>query len=85
MPLNHFVVVSAELARLRPDIVEEVYAQLKESRQRAIAAGATPPPIGVEACRPALEKIIGYAAEQRLIAKRFTVDELFDDTTRKMS
>src|SRR6202163_4085593 len=43
VPLNHFVVVSAELARLRPDIVEEVYAQLKESRRRAIAAGATPP------------------------------------------
>ncbi len=85
VPLNHFVVVSAELARLRPDIVEEVYAQLKESRQHAIAAGANPPPIGVEACRPALEKIIGYAAQQQLIPKRFTVDELFDDTTRKMS
>jgi 4,5-dihydroxyphthalate decarboxylase len=85
VPLNHFVVVSAELARLRPDIVEEVYAQLSESRRRAIAAGATAPPFGVEACRPALEKIIGYAAEQRLIPKRFMVDELFDDTTRKMA
>jgi 4,5-dihydroxyphthalate decarboxylase len=84
VPLNHFVVVSGEFARLRPDLVEEVYAQLRESRRRAITAGANPPPFGVEACRPALEKIIGYAAEQRLIPKRFTVDELFDDTTRKM-
>jgi hypothetical protein len=33
---------------------------------------------------PALETITGYAAEQRLIPRRFTVDELFDDTTRKM-
>jgi 4,5-dihydroxyphthalate decarboxylase len=85
VPLNHFVVVSAELAKLRPDIVEEVYALLKESRRRATAAGGAPPPFGVEACRPSLEKIIGYAAEQRLISRRFTVDELFDDTTRKMS
>jgi 4,5-dihydroxyphthalate decarboxylase len=85
VPLNHFVVVSADLARLRPDVVEEVYAQLTESRRRAIAAGATPPPFGVEACRPSLEKIIDYTAQQKLIPRRFTVDELFDDTTRKMN
>ena len=85
VPLNHFVVVSEELARLRPDVVTEVYAQLRESRRRAVAAGADPPPFGVEACRPALEKIIEYAAQQRLIPRRFTVDELFDDTTRKMT
>src|SRR5579871_4859444 len=40
VPLNHFVVVSGELAKLRPDIVEEVYAVLKESRRRAVEAGA---------------------------------------------
>jgi 4,5-dihydroxyphthalate decarboxylase len=85
VPLNHFVVVSEELARLRPDVVTEIYAQLRESRRRAVAAGADPPPFGVEACRPALEKIIDYAAQQRLIPRRFTVDELFDDTTRKMN
>jgi len=85
VPLNHFMVVSEELARLRPDVVTEIYAQLRESRRRAVAAGADPPPFGVEACRPALEKIIEYAAQQRLIPRRFTVDELFDDTTRKMS
>jgi 4,5-dihydroxyphthalate decarboxylase len=85
VPLNHFVVVSAELARLRPDVVTEVYAQQRESRRRAVAAGANPPPFGVEACRPSLEKIIEYAAQQRLIPRRFTVDELFDDTTRKMT
>ena len=85
VPLNHFVVVSEELARLRPDVVTEIYAQLRESRRRAVAAGANPPPFGVEACRPALEKIIEYAAQQRLIPRRFTVDELFDDTTRKMT
>jgi 4,5-dihydroxyphthalate decarboxylase len=49
-----------------------------------VEAGAAAPPFGVTACRPALEKIIDYAAQQQLIPRRFTVDELFDDTTRKM-
>jgi 4,5-dihydroxyphthalate decarboxylase len=84
VPLNHFVVVSGELAKLRPDVVEEIYAVLKESRRRAVEAGAAAPPFGVAACRPALEKIIDYAAQQELIPRRFEVDELFDDTTRKM-
>lgn len=42
-------------------------------------------PFGVEACRPALDRIIDYTVQQRLIPRRFTVNELFDDTTRKMN
>jgi 4,5-dihydroxyphthalate decarboxylase len=87
VPLNHMVVVSEDLARSRPEIVGEVYTLLKESKRR----GATPAadgidyvPFGVEACRPALERIIDYAAQQRLIPRRFTMDELFDDTTRAL-
>ena len=41
-------------------------------------------PFGVEACRPALEMIIDYAVQQKLIPRPFTVDELFDDTTRAL-
>jgi 4,5-dihydroxyphthalate decarboxylase len=86
VPLNHLVVVSADLARSRPDIVEEVYALLKEAKRRAPKPeGMDTTPFGVEACRPALERIIEYTAQQRLIPRRFTVDELFDDTTRKMN
>jgi 4,5-dihydroxyphthalate decarboxylase len=86
VPLNHMVVVSTELAKSRPDIVEEVYALLREGKRR------TPPPVdapdttpfGVEACRPALAHIIDHAVQQRLIPRRFEVDELFDETTLKM-
>lgn len=84
VPLNHMVVVSAELAKSRPDIVEEVYALLREGKRRAPPAGMDTTPFGVEACRPALERIINYAAQQRLIPRRFDVDELFDETTLKM-
>jgi len=86
VPINHMVVVSAELAKSRPDIVEEVYALLRQAKRRAPKPeGIDSTPFGVEACRPALARIIDYAVQQRLIPRRFTVDELFDDTTRKMS
>jgi 4,5-dihydroxyphthalate decarboxylase len=86
VPLNHMVVVSADLAKSRPDIVGEVYALLREGKRRAPPPeGADTTPFGVEACRPALARIIDYAVQQRLIPRRFEVDELFDEITLKMT
>jgi 4,5-dihydroxyphthalate decarboxylase len=86
IPLNHMVVVSADLAKSRPDAVEEIYALLREGKRRAPPPqGTDTTPFGVEACRPALERIIDYAVQQRLIPRRFAVDELFDETTLKMT
>jgi 4,5-dihydroxyphthalate decarboxylase len=86
VPLNHMVVVSTELARSRPDAVAEVYALLHESKRRAPPpAGRDTTPFGVEACRPALARIVDYAVQQRLIPRRFEVDELFYDTTLAMT
>jgi 4,5-dihydroxyphthalate decarboxylase len=87
VPLNHMVCVSQSLSRSKPELVREVYRMLKESKQ---AAGPPTPgaidfhPFGVEACRPALEMIIDYAVQQKLIPHGFEVDELFDDTTRAL-
>jgi 4,5-dihydroxyphthalate decarboxylase len=39
-------------------------------------------PNGVEANRKSLEFVIDYALQQKIIPRMFTVDELFDDTTR---
>jgi 4,5-dihydroxyphthalate decarboxylase len=39
-------------------------------------------PLGLEANRRNLEVAIEYVYRQRLIPRRFTVDELFDDVTR---
>jgi 4,5-dihydroxyphthalate decarboxylase len=39
---------------------------------------------GVEAMRQTLDVIIDYALKQKLIPRRYTVDELFDDTTRAL-
>jgi 4,5-dihydroxyphthalate decarboxylase len=85
VPVNHLVVVKESLATSRPDAVREVYRLLKQSKAAANMKG-TPDfvPFGVEANRKALERIIDYAAQQALIPRRFSVDELFDDTTRTL-
>ncbi len=81
VPINHLMVVRDSIATSRPDIVQETYRALQESR-RAIA----PPPggpldpwrFGIEANRRSLETIVDYSFRQKLIPRKFSVDELFD-------
>jgi 4,5-dihydroxyphthalate decarboxylase len=85
VPVNHLVVVKENLAQSQPDAVREVYRLLKQSKAAANLKGARDfVPFGVEANRKALELIIDYAAQQALIPRRFSVDELFDETTRTL-
>ena len=39
-------------------------------------------PFGFDACKPALELMSSYALEMKIIPRRYSVEELFDDTTR---
>ncbi len=78
VPINHMIVVTRALADERPDIVRAVYELLRESKTAAgPSKGPDLRPIGIEAIRPSLELVIELAAEQQIIPKRFTVDELF--------
>ena len=85
MPINHMMVVRESIARNQPEVVQEIYRLLLESRNAA-PEGAAQDAVrfGVEPNRRALELIIDYAVRQCLIPRRFTVDELFDDTTRAL-
>jgi 4,5-dihydroxyphthalate decarboxylase len=86
VPVNHLVVVTEKLARERPDVVRELYDLLKQSKAMAgPAASPDPVPFGVEANRKSLDLIIDYAAQQSLIPRRFSVDELFDATTHGLN
>jgi 4,5-dihydroxyphthalate decarboxylase len=85
VPINHMVVVTESLSKSSPWAVAEVFRLLAESKKAAglpAATGPDPFPLGVEANRKSLELVINYAVQQRLIPRRFGVDELFDDVTR---
>jgi 4,5-dihydroxyphthalate decarboxylase len=80
IPINHMFVVRAELSKERPEVVRDIYRMIVESRQFA-PESATRPPLGLEANRKALELAIQWSYEQKIIPRRLSVDELFDDTT----
>jgi 4,5-dihydroxyphthalate decarboxylase len=80
LPINHMVVVSQNLSEKHPDIVREVHRLFTESAR----ASAVSPPLAADDMRRSLELITHYSAQQRLIPRAFTVDELFDDVTRTL-
>lgn len=85
--INHMVVVKDTLSKSNPDAVREVYRLLKESKRRAPPPGPGEldlTPIGLESMRRDLDIAIEYVHQQRLIPKRYAVDEIFDDVTRKL-
>lgn len=80
MPINHLVVVSQTLSEKHPDAVREVHRLLAES----ITASSAAPHFTSDEMRRSLELIIRYTAQQGLIPRAFSVDELFDDVTRAL-
>ena len=87
VPVNHMVVLKASLSQAKAGAVREVYRMLLDSKK---AAGLPKPgaidftPFGFDAVKPSLELMNSYAFEMKLIPRRFSVDELFDDTTRTL-
>ena len=78
IPINHMFVATSALAKRRPDIVLETYELFKRAKvQAAPSKGPDMRPIGIDAIRPSLELVIELAADQQIIPKRFSVDELF--------
>jgi len=86
MPTNHLMVIRDQISKTRPDVVREVFRMLREARAADTASQGPLDPyrFGVEPNRRAFEQIIAFAHNQQLIPKKFTVDELFDDTTRAL-
>ena len=88
MPINHLVVVRQSVAQARPDIVKEIFHLLHDSKMAAklpeTGTALDPLRYGVEANRQALDVILDFSFNQGMIPRRFSVDELFDDTTRNL-
>ncbi|KVS18397.1 hypothetical protein [Burkholderia multivorans] len=84
VPINHMFVVHERVSRERPDIVREIYRMIVESRSLAEGVPAVFPPIGLEANRKGIELAIEWALDQKILPRRLSVDELFDDVTANL-
>jgi 4,5-dihydroxyphthalate decarboxylase len=78
VPINHMVVVSQKLSEAHPEAVKEVHRMLGAARK----ASASGPRFDAQEMRRSLDLITHYAAQQGLIPRASTFDELFDDVTR---
>lgn len=82
LPINHMFVVHQDISKNRPDVVKEIYRMLLESRNMAPEEITSAlPPVGLEANRKTLQMALDWTYEQKMIPRRLSFDELFDDTT----
>ena len=87
VPVNHMVVVKSRLAQSDPAAIREIFRMLQAAKKAAglPRLGAIDTiPFGFGAVKPALELMSSYALEMKIIPRRFSVEELFDDTTRAL-
>ncbi len=87
VPVNHMVVLKENLAKSNPGAVRELFRMLVDSKQAAglLKAGAIDlVPFGFDAVKPALDLMSSYALEMKIIPRRLSIEELFDDTTRAL-
>lgn len=85
VPINHVFVVHQDISKRRPDIVRELYRMIGESRR--LTEGGVPatfPPMGLEANRKGLQAAIDWSLDQKIIPRKLSVDELFDDVTASL-
>jgi 4,5-dihydroxyphthalate decarboxylase len=91
LPINHMMAIDMDLCKDRPDVIQEVYQVLAQSK--AMAKDENPrrsvhavkgemdlTPFGIEPNRKALDVLIRYTYQQGLIPRPYSVDELFDET-----
>ncbi len=72
-PINHVVVVKDALLAEHPWLADELMRLFIASKQGADDTV----PYGIAANRPAIELLMRYAAEQGLIPRAYSVEELF--------
>jgi len=84
VPINHMFVVHQDLSKRHPEIVRELHRMLAESRELAQDLPSIFPPFGLEENRKCLQLAIDWALDQKILARRLSVDELFDDVTANL-
>lgn len=86
IPINHLFAVHADISKERPDVVREIFRMLVESHNMTEGGPPQPfPPFGLEANRKGIQLAIDWSFEQKIIPRKLSVDELFDDVTANLA
>ena len=97
-PINHTVVVKDELLASNPWLAQALYEGFAEAKAKWMANApeedksklsgsdipGDPYPYGVEQNYKAMQAIIGYARDQRILSRDFSVEEVFAEPTLKL-
>lgn len=73
-PVNHVVAVRNDLIAAHPWLPAELARMFEEAR---VVSGADFPPYGLEPNRAPMQMLLDFALDQKLVDRRWTVDELF--------
>ena len=87
---GHYWAARADMVRQQPDQIQphlRAAARLEETfygmlAQGAMGLAALKDDDGIGAIRQSLEQLIAYAVQQKLVPRRLSVDELFEDARR---
>lgn len=80
VPVNHLVVVARDLALAEPDLIRELVRMFAAARAdlAPAAGGRSVLPMGRAALRPAIELALRYAADQGMLPRPLTIEEVWE-------
>jgi 4,5-dihydroxyphthalate decarboxylase len=85
VPINHLFVVHEDVVKNHPEAVREIYRMIAASSALASDSGTVAlSPLGLEANRKGLQAAIDWAHEQKILPRRLSVEDLFDDLTASL-
>ncbi|HEY8611939.1 MAG TPA: ABC transporter substrate-binding protein [Roseomonas sp.] len=77
VPVNHMLTVTQDLAERRPELVAEVLRMARAAANTVPPGDRGPPPASRETLRPVIELALRYTAEQDMLPRRLSVDEVW--------
>ena len=80
VPVNHLVTVRRDLAERHPELISELLTMFRNAKDMASAPsdGHDPLPIGRAALEPAIGLALRYTAEQDLLPRQLSPDEVWE-------
>jgi 4,5-dihydroxyphthalate decarboxylase len=78
IPINHMLMVRRDIAKANPAAIRELWHAIRSGRPPAATPDMTP--VGIKANRHALETVLRYCEQQKLLPRPMRVEDIFAET-----